>query len=266
MKLKTLLLDGIFADATTQNIPGITDNSISGKELEKVKDILQQCDEFKDCELIILDKPSTEDTEGKPYFVSTMKMAEDTKFKQKVFLYGLYLSPERYDPLKIDKAVKDGCSIGPVMYNPIDFTPKRAIRIEFSPEQLQDDIAVNHEERNIRQELHEKLDKILDNPEEYKIKGDRAVMIRGLFESYSMDGEESTIKDYSNLLSNVEKPNNYMVFYINKKQKENSEDISVSFEHIFIPSVLKDKFMAELGDKKLNVTKEEIEKFLEDNK
>jgi hypothetical protein len=41
---------------------------------------------------------------------------------------------------------------------------------------------VNDEEL-LRKELHDLLDKVLDSPNEYKIKGTRGVMIRGVFEN-----------------------------------------------------------------------------------
>jgi len=125
MKLKDFLLNGVFNDEPTikqflnltSPVPqglGIDNYSISGKQLYIIKDALQQCDEFQDCELIILDKPAIEDNVGKPYLTQTMKLAEDTTFKHKVFLYGLSLTPEIYNPNQLNTPVHEGCSIGPV--------------------------------------------------------------------------------------------------------------------------------------------------------
>jgi hypothetical protein len=37
-------------------------------------------------------------------------------------------------------------------------------------------------EQQLRKQLHETLDKILDNPENYQVKGEKGVMVRGIFE------------------------------------------------------------------------------------
>jgi hypothetical protein len=41
---------------------------------------------------------------------------------------------------------------------------------------------VNKTEEVKRKQLHETLDKILDNPELYQVKGEKGVMVRGIFE------------------------------------------------------------------------------------
>ncbi len=114
-----------------------------------------------------------------------MKLCDNTKFKKRVYLYTLELSPEIYNPNILHKPVKNGASISPVIYSPEDFTPYKSITIQFSPEAMQDAQLLVGE--SIEDQLHKILQDILDNPKDYTPKGDRAVMIRGVFEEYERD-------------------------------------------------------------------------------
>jgi hypothetical protein len=76
------------------------------------------------------------------------------------------------------KPVKDDICVTPLIYDPQDFTPRRGITIFFSPEVLQDANITNEEK--FKESLVEKFKKALDNPDEYKAKEKRVILMRGL--------------------------------------------------------------------------------------
>ena len=106
--------------------------------------------------------------------VHTMKLADNNPptYKNKIgYIYKVMFSPVMYDPTAYVKPVKNGCSITPVVYNPINFEPTKHIMLSWSPEGGGDDT-------RIKSELKDKLSDILENPEEYMQKGYRGVLLR----------------------------------------------------------------------------------------
>jgi hypothetical protein len=138
--------------------------------------------------------PVTLDENNNSIETKTYKVVPNQKFKGKCYLLSLALTPEMFDPKKIHEPVLYGACITPTIYNPETFEPKKKIVLEFSPEISQDktiyaygnpsminDIEDTYEQQ-LRKQLHETLDKILDNPELYQVKGEKGVMVRGIFE------------------------------------------------------------------------------------
>lgn len=151
------------------------DAILTSKILELMLPDIQKCDEFKNARLIIAHSPVMADVDTPELTVVTMHnylLYDDTEFRGKCYLYSINLTPEIYDPMKIHIPVKNGCAITPVMYNPTNFIPYREIVLNRSFENSEDTVSS-------RQNLHKLLDQILDNPDEYQIKGDRGIMIRG---------------------------------------------------------------------------------------
>jgi hypothetical protein len=269
MKLKELI-DEILSSGELGNkkgylvnVKGLTDTTIYGEELEPYIDRIKQCEEFSECdEIVIMKHPVTLDENKKTIQSLTYKVGPNQKFKGKCYLLSLALTPEMYDPKKIHEPVLDGACITPTMYDPTTFEPKKKIVLEFSPEALQDDI--NSTEEVKRKQLHETLDKILDNPESYQVKGEKGVLVRGLFEEVVTP--TSTYK--TDLIGiNPEKQTHGMVFFLEEdKEKSKGDEVSLKLTNMLIPIELKDKYLEELGPKSIQVTREEIEKFLEDNK
>jgi hypothetical protein len=255
------------------NIQGLTDITIYGEELEPYIDRIKQCEEFSECdEIVIMKHPVTLDENKKTIQSLTYKVGPNQKFKGKCYLLSLALTPEMYDPKKIHEPVLDGACITPTIYNPETFGPKKKIVLEFSPEISQDktiyaygspsminDIEDTHEQQ-LRKQLHETLDKILDNPETYQIKGEKGVMVRGMFEIVE---SESGFEKNELFGLNTEKITHASIFFF-EKDLDNSKEgkINLKLSKINIPIELKEKFMEELGDKSVNVTREEIENFL----
>lgn len=102
------------------------------------------------------------------------------------YFYQIVYSPVIYDPKDITIPVKDGMVISPLLYNPATFEPSRKITIEWKPEDLFHNkgiqpITWDDEKAYIR----EKLEALLANPDKYKPKGRRGLMIR-----YALDKTE----------------------------------------------------------------------------
>ena len=249
-----------------------------GEELEPYKERILQCEEFSECEeLIIMKYPVTILENGRTVQNVTYKQQEGQKFKGKCYLLSLSLTPQMFDPKTMHTPVLDGACITPTMYDPTTFEPKKKIVLEFSPEFSQDQYIyglgtpsmIEEAEKNvesiIRKQLHETLDKIFDNPESYEIKGERSLLVRGYFEEiHSPSGVEKT--DLVGI--NPEKQTHMMAYFFEKDEKHSKEgEVNLKLSSIAIPIELSDKYAEEFGVKSVNtVTREEIEKFLEDNK
>ena len=263
MKLKELL-DQIFKDGPIPtNQFGITDYTLYGSQtLEPLKDKLLECDEFKNLHSLRFVDTPTFIAGGQPYVVETYKLTDVIKFNGVGVLLSIALTPEMYDPNVLIKPVKDGAAISPTFYNPTNFEPYKRIVLEFSPERMQDGIT-NHEEI-VRQELHDLLDKVLDNPEDYRVKGERAVLVRGIFQQEN-DDNQKPLSEYPLIASEEQ---NIPVFYLEKSEPDEKGNIDVKIQRKLIPLNLKDKFMENFEDKakNLTLTEEEIDKFLEENK
>jgi hypothetical protein len=263
MKLKELL-DEIFKDGPIQtNQFGLTDYTLYGSQtLEPLKDKLLECDEFKNLHSLRFVDTPTFRAGDEVYVVETYKLMDVSKFKGAGVILSIALTPEIYDPNILFKPVKDGAAITPSFYDPTNFEPYKRIILEFSPERIQDGIS-NHEEI-IRQELHDLLDKVLDNPEDYRVKGERSVLVRGVFQK-EYDENQKPLWEYPLVASEVQ---NSSVFYLKKSEPDELGNFSMRLEKKLIPVKLKDKFMEKFEDsaKNLTLTEEEIDKFLEENK
>ena len=95
------------------------------------------------------------------------------------YFYQIVYSPVIYDPKDITIPVKDGMVISPLLYNPATFEPSRKITIEWKPEDLfheKDIQPITWEDEKTY--LREKLEALLANPEDFKPKGRRGLMLR----------------------------------------------------------------------------------------
>jgi hypothetical protein len=258
MKLKELLEEIFEKNPPKKDKFGLSENTLYGEsQLKEYKEKLLQCEEFSECtELYFLDTPVVQ-TNNEPMMTQSFNVVEGQKFKGKCYLLSLMLTPELYNPNSILNSVKNGACISRTIYNPDTFEPFKKLVLEFSPERKQDGIT-NHE-AVIRQELHDLLDKVLDNPEDYQVKGIKRVMVRGIFEEYETIEEVKTTKYLSGVVDTEPK---FAQIYFWKKD-EITGKITMTLTHKNIPLNLVDKFTEELGDKKLDVTEEEINKFLE---
>lgn len=115
--------------------------------------------------------------------VAKTRLVGDTPiddFKGKTcYLYQVMYTPVLYDPSTIKVPVKDGMVMSPMLYDPTTFEPNRSLTIHWHPEDLYHDkdiqpITWEDEKAYIR----EKLEALLANPDEYKPKGKRGLMLR----------------------------------------------------------------------------------------
>jgi hypothetical protein len=225
MKLKEL----IEIVELSRNDNGLyMDNLLYGKNLEKYKKIIMNTDEFKECDsLEILEHPLVKDKNGEILTTSTVKLSDVMTFKGKCYLLSLTLTPEMYDPIKAFEPVKNGASISPTVYDPMTFEPRKHILLTWSPEMAQDLLGTNNE-GTLRNDIHKLLDDVLNNPEEYKTKGFRSILVRGLFEVIEDGGDTEVNHYYIDLKKNESdaKETNERLVNILKKNKEMEDRIA----------------------------------------
>jgi len=247
---------------------------IYGEELYPYLEEIKNCEEFINCdELHILKTPITLDGNGNSIISKNYKLVDEQSFKGKCYLLSLSLTPEMYDPKKIMEPVMDDAVLTPAIYNPLNFEPKKKIIIEFNPEMLQDqslyligspsmiEDAEKEVKNNLRKKLHETLDKILDNPENYHPKVDKSVMVRGMFEI--IDTPKTSEKNELFKLETEKQVVSQVFFFENDEESfKSSGNLTMKLSSMIIPHELKDKFVEELGHKSIHVTREEINEFL----
>ena len=168
MKLKEFLEVAVLSKKNTLNLinPTFVDETcLYGEELDKYKNIIKECDEFAKCDsLDILTMPLVKGKKDKIYTTETINLSDLMEFKGRCYLLSLSLTPEMYDPSQLIKPVKNGAAIGPTMYDPLTFEPKKHILLSWIPEITQDILGLDTEKEQ-RQDIHKLLDDVLDNPE-----------------------------------------------------------------------------------------------------
>ena len=268
MKLKEFLEIALISKRDNPNLTNerfVDDTCFYGDELNKYKNIIKECDEFAKCDsLDILTMPLVKGKNGEIYASNTIKLSDLMEFKGKCYLLSLALTPEMYDPNQLIKPVKNGAAIGPVMYDPMTFEPRKHILLTWSPEMVQDIYGSLNDESTLRNDIHKLLDDVLDNPEEYKTKGFRGIMVRGLFEVIdNNDGSEVITNVYDvDLTTNKPDDVGYVVYYFEQNVIKPGE-IELRVNKKVIPSHLKDKFIDEIGNDPRHITLEIIDEFLE---
>ena len=268
MKLKEFLEVALLGKKDNPNLTNQTfvdETCLYGKELDKYKNIIKECDEFAKCDsLDILTMPLVKGKyPDKIYTTETINLSDLIEFKGKCYLLSLSLSPEMYDPSRLIKPVKNGAAIGPVMYDPTTFEPRKHILLTWSPEMSQDMVGMDNES-TLRNDIHKLLDDVLDNPEEYKTKGTRHVLVRGLFEVVDKYDGSEVVRNHYNIDLTAGKEVGYLAYYLEPTMEKPGE-VSMNLKHKVIPTHLKDKFIEELGTDVAKLNAEVIDKFLDDN-
>ena len=120
----------------------------------------------------------TEDGE-KAFVVKTTKIAgtyEEPPHKGKVgYVYTILFTPKMYEPGELYQPVKDGCVFAPATYNPETFEPKQSITLTWSPWSPDSPQRTYEDDKQM---IREMLEKVLDNPEEYRPIGYTGCLIR----------------------------------------------------------------------------------------
>jgi hypothetical protein len=116
-----------------------------------------------------------------PIVAKSIKISDSDNptYKHKVgYVYTISFTPKMYEPGEMYKPVKDGCVFAPTTYNPETYEPKQSITLTWSPEFLQDLDAPVRTYEDDKQMIRDMLEKVLDNPEEYRPIGHTRCMVR----------------------------------------------------------------------------------------
>ena len=105
--------------------------------------------------------------------------SDNPTYKHKVgYIYTLMFTPKMYEPGEMYKPVKDGCVFSPIVYNPETFEPKQSITLTWSPDFPQDIDAAPRAPEDDKQIIRDMLEKVLENPEEYRPIGHIGCLVR----------------------------------------------------------------------------------------
>lgn len=167
-----------FSHSAVAGGHNVTEMSKVQKEL--AEQILKDHFGFSDIQWMQL--PSGLDKNQKPIVAQTFKLTddEDTMYEGKTaYVYMILFSPKMYDPTTFVKSpVKDGCTFGPLLYNPENFEPYRTITITFNPTFPQDIDSTEDQTELMKQQLRDKLEKVLQDPDAFMPEAFRGVLIR----------------------------------------------------------------------------------------
>jgi hypothetical protein len=203
---------------------------------------------------------SNDDT---PLKAESYKLVEGQKFKGVCYLLSLALTPEVFNPDTIHTPVKDGACITPLVYNPETFKPLRKIVLEYNPERAQDGLIDGDYE--LKMEMKDLLDKVLDNPYDYQVKGERGVLVRGVFEKNEIVKEVTPTRYLTGAKSFVKEEETPGIAYYLVEIPIKEGEVEIKFKTKLIPPHLKKLYIETFGEKNIQVTEDEINKFLEDN-
>ena len=156
------------------NVVALTD-----EQIQQVEQLV--IDHYKVKKVLWMEIPSGLTEDGEQAIVAQTHKLLDTDILYEgktAYVYQILFTPKMYDPKTIHQPVKDGCTFGPLLYNPETFEPSRSITITFSPTFPQDIDSKEDQEQVMKQFLHDKLDKVLTNPEEYMPEAFRGCMLR----------------------------------------------------------------------------------------
>jgi hypothetical protein len=250
MKLKELLKNVFGEDVSYPN------DQFRKLELESLKEELLKCDEFLGCEGIDFMEYPVQVIDGTPYTAQTMKLGNGITFVGTPYIYNISFTPEMYDPNSIHTPAKDGAAITPTLYNPMTFEPTKKIVLHFSPEGLMGETS----DETKKQEIRDLLEKVLQNPEEYQIKGERGIMVRGVFKTKEFGTEKPPFFVGTEL-----NPDHSIVFYIEKGVKDGETIMTMKQKQI--PNSLKEEFIKRFtnGGAIATATTEEIDEFIKEN-
>ena len=139
-------------------------------------------DHYKVKKVLWMEIPSGLTEDGEQAIVAKTHKLTDSDYEtyegKTAYMYQILFSPKMYDPKTMYAPVKDGCTFGPLVYNPENFEPSRSITLTYSPTYPQDIDSKEDQTEIIKQSLRDKLEKVLTNPEEYMPEATRGCMLR----------------------------------------------------------------------------------------
>lgn len=135
---------------------------------------------FEFDKIIWMELPSglTEDGSQAIAAKSVLIGSENPTYKHKVgYVYTISFTPNG-NQIETYKPVKDGCVFAPTTYNPETYEPKQSITLTWSPDFPQDIDALARTYEDDKQMVRDMLEKVLDNPEEYRPIGHIGCLVR----------------------------------------------------------------------------------------
>jgi len=166
-----------ICDGNSNQVFGINDST----EEQRVQVEAELIKHFEFDKIVWMELPTglTED-KTTPIVAKTYKITnDDPKHTGKIgYVYKVLFSPKMYEPKELHEPVKDGCVFAPIIYNPETFEPKQSITLSWSPDFPQDIDAPVRTLEDDKQMIRDMLEKVLNNPEEYRPKGHIACLIR----------------------------------------------------------------------------------------
>lgn len=164
-------------DNNPDKIFGI-DNLTEEQRLQVEAELIKH---FQFSRIVWMDLPAGLTEESKPIVAESFIIhdTENPKHTDLIgYVYKVLFTPKMYGPIELYSPVKDGCVFAPTVYNPETFEPKKSITLTWCPEFPQDINAPVRTYEDDKQMIRDMLEKVLDNPEEYKPEGFRGCMIR----------------------------------------------------------------------------------------
>lgn len=170
---------------STDKVYGYNDNSKSITKLSEEQRIQVETELIKHFEfdkIIWMQLPSgiTEDSKT-AYAAKSIKISDSDNptHKHKVgYVYTISFTPKMYEPGEMYKPVKDGCVFAPITYNPETLEPKQSITLTWSSKFPQDIDAPKRTYEDDKQMIRNMLERVLDNPEEYRPIGYTGCILR----------------------------------------------------------------------------------------
>jgi hypothetical protein len=139
-------------------------------------------DRYKVKKVLWMELPSGLTEDGEHAIVAKTLLIVDEDYEtyegKTAYMYQILFSPKMYDPKTIHQPVKDGCTFGPLLYNPESFEPSRTITLTFNPAFPQDIDSKEDQDEIMKQSLRDKLEQVLTNPNEYMPEAFRGCMVR----------------------------------------------------------------------------------------
>ena len=172
----------------TEKLLSICGNSMDGfsinnsTEEQRIQVEAELIKHFEFDKIVWMDLSTGLTEDGKtPFAIKFLKISDSDNptYKHKVgYVYTISFTPKMYDPGEIYKPVKDGCVFGPIVYDSETFEPKQSITIVWSPDFPQNIDASQRTYEDDKQMIRDMLEKVLNNPEEYRPKGHTGCFIR----------------------------------------------------------------------------------------
>jgi hypothetical protein len=132
--------------------------------------------------IVWMDLPAGLTEDGTEAIVAKIRKISDVEeppYEGEVgYVYTITFTPKMYDPLEMHQPVKDGCVFAPIIYDPKTFEPTQSITLTWSPDFPQDLDAPERTYEDDKQMVREMLEKVLDNPKEYRPNGFVGCLLR----------------------------------------------------------------------------------------